>query len=285
MTSYASRRSLSEYVSRKPDLNFPELAEPPIIPQGVTRDAPEDLQRLNEQLRQNAATLQVQNKELDAYAHVVAHDIKDPLAIIVMSSDLINSIPDIPRDELTEYVQEIRSTAYEINRIVDNLLLFAEVREVQAVVGPVRMAPVVEKVRDRLSYMIREQQAHVEIPKAWPDAIGYGPWIEEVWANYIGNALKYAGRPARVELGASSQLDGMVRFWTRDNGPGIPPAARSSLFTAFNQVGQARDLRHGLGLSIVLHIVEKLGGQVGVESELGKGSLFYFTLPAGPYTN
>jgi signal transduction histidine kinase len=72
----------------------------------------------------------------------------------------------------------------------------------------------------------------------------------------------------------------MVRFWTRDNGPGLPLDARALLFRAFNQIGQSRNPEHGLGLSIVLQIVEKLGGQVGVESELGKGSLFFFTLPA-----
>jgi signal transduction histidine kinase len=72
----------------------------------------------------------------------------------------------------------------------------------------------------------------------------------------------------------------MIRFWTRDNGPGLPPQAQVRLFTPFGQVGSVRKLGHGLGLSIVHQIVEKMGGQVGVESELGKGSLFFFTLPA-----
>jgi two-component system, sensor histidine kinase and response regulator len=73
----------------------------------------------------------------------------------------------------------------------------------------------------------------------------------------------------------------MLRFWTRDNGPGIAPEACTRLFTPYNQIGRfSSNSGHGLGLSIVLSIVEKLGGQVGVESELGKGSLFFFTLPA-----
>jgi len=101
-----------------------------------------------------------------------------------------------------------------------------------------------------------------------------------VWANYLSNALKYGGRPPYVELGASIRSEGVVHFWVRDNGSGILPAVRTHLFTAFNQVGHIHHLEHGLGLSIVLQIVEKLGGQVGVESEPGTGSLFYFTLPA-----
>jgi signal transduction histidine kinase len=74
----------------------------------------------------------------------------------------------------------------------------------------------------------------------------------------------------------------MVRFWTRDNGPGVPPKARARLFKPFNRIDHIHNPGHGLGLSIVYQIVDKLGGQVGMESELGQGSLFYFTLPAIP---
>jgi len=71
----------------------------------------------------------------------------------------------------------------------------------------------------------------------------------------------------------------MVRFWVRDNGPGIAPDDQARLFAPFTRLDQARAEGHGLGLSIVRRIVEKLNGQVGLESELGRGSLFFFTLP------
>jgi two-component system sensor histidine kinase/response regulator len=136
------------------------------------------------------------------------------------------------------------------------------------------MAWVVKNVRDRLSHMINEHQARLDLPESWPDAIGYAPWLEEVWANYISNALRYGGQPPRVELGASTQPDGMVRFWTRDNGPGLPPEAHARLFAPLNPINPMNTQGHGLGLSIVLRIVEKLGGQVGLESEAGQGNLF-----------
>jgi signal transduction histidine kinase len=142
------------------------------------------------------------------------------------------------------------------------------------------MAQVVANVQARLSYMIRQQQAQLILPQVWPDAVGYGPWLEEVWANFLSNALKYGGRPPRVELGASGRSDGMLRFWTRDNGPGIPPEARTCLFTRGNPLSRLSHMGDGLGLPIVHTIVEKLGGEVGVESEEGQGSLFFFTLPA-----
>jgi two-component system sensor histidine kinase/response regulator len=111
--------------------------------------------------------------------------------------------------------------------------------------------------------------------------MGYAPWVEEVWVNYISNALKYGGTPSaapRVELGAETQGDGMVRFWVRDHGPGIAPEAQLRLFTPFTRLDHVRAGGHGLGLSIVRRIVEKLGGQVSVASQVGEGSTFSFTL-------
>lgn len=110
-------------------------------------------------------------------------------------------------------------------------------------------------------------------------ALGYTHWVEAVWVNYISNALKYGGSTPIIELGANEQ-NGMVRFWVRDQGPGIAPAEQRRLFVPFTRLRQVKHVEgHGLGLSIVQRIVTKLGGTVGVESAPGKGSLFYFTLP------
>jgi signal transduction histidine kinase len=126
----------------------------------------------------------------------------------------------------------------------------------------------------------------IKLPTYWPTANGYEPWVEEIWANYLTNALKYGGQPPQIELGAEeyhAEKTGakkMVRFWVRDNGPGLTPEEQKQLFTPFTRLHKERAEGHGLGLSIVQQIVEKLGGQAGVKSESGKGSLFYFTLPS-----
>jgi len=119
------------------------------------------------------------------------------------------------------------------------------------------------------------------VPDAWPVAVGYGPWIEEVWANYLSNAIMYGGSSPRIELGADVQADGMVRFWVRDYGPGISADQQQHLFIPFTQLAQSSANGHGLGLSIVRRIMNKLGGEVGVESNgvPGQGSRFFFTLP------
>ncbi len=240
----------------------------------------QELVRAENQLREESAAVIARNEELDAYAHTVAHDLKNPLAVIIAAGDVINEVSTLTPKELRDFTRQIKTTAFEMNGIVDSLLLLAEVRKAEALMKPVDMAPVVQHVRSRLNYLIREYHGRLTCPKTWPTAIGYAPWIEEVWANYISNVLKYAGPSPRVELGATLQPDGTIRFWTRDHGPGISPEVQASLFTPFTQRRKARGGGHGLGLSIVLRIMQKLGGQAGVESVPDGGSLFYFTLPA-----
>ncbi len=237
--------------------------------------------QMEEALRQHAADLEARNKELDAYGHTVAHDLKNPLSLIIGYSDLLEEdCATMPVDELREYLRMIARSGRKMVNIIDTILLLSSLREADAeMITPLDMAHIVAEVRDRLAYMIGEYQAELAIPNSWPVALGYGPWIEEVWANYISNALKYGGSPPRIELGATEQDDNTVRFWVRDHGPGLKPEEQARLFTPFTRLDQAHPKGHGLGLSIVQRIVEKLGGQVGVESEVGQGSVFFFTLP------
>lgn len=231
-------------------------------------------------LLDNAQLLRERNRELKAYAHTIAHDLKDPLSVIIATSDAIFHISDLTDEELRAYLHQIRSTAYKMDDMIDNILLLSEVEEAYVPVGPLDMDVIVSHVETRLEYQIKERHARMRVPKTWPQAIGYAPWIEEVWANLISNALKYGGEPPLVEVGGFPRPDGLVRFWVRDNGMGISPETQASLFRPFTQLGSVRVSGHGLGLSIVRRIVHKLGGQVGVETAPGKGSLFFFTLPA-----
>jgi signal transduction histidine kinase len=129
--------------------------------------------------------------------------------------------------------------------------------------------------------MIAGSGVVIRVPGAWPTALGYRQWVEEVWVNYLSNAIKYGRIPPatpRIELGFDESSDRFIRFWVRDSGPGIPPEEQVDLFKAYGEHSKVRATGHGLGLSIVRMIVEKMGGQVGVESTVGQGSTFYFTL-------
>jgi signal transduction histidine kinase len=243
-----------------------------------------DLIRTEEVLRQTEDALRAQNEELDAYAHTVAHDLKNPLTVVAAAADVLTSVGNLSQEEMHEYLHQIKDTAFEMNSIIDDLLLLAEVRSADVPLAPVDMQEIVRTVKKRLNFLLKKYRARLVLPPAWPMAIGYAPWIQEVWSNYISNALKYGGPAPRIELGANAEPGGMIRFWAQDHGPGVPTEASSTLFLPFSQLRSRRRDGHGLGLSIVLHIVEKLGGHVGVDNVPGKGALFYFMLPAAATT-
>lgn len=239
-----------------------------------------ELKRAESVLLQRTLEMQERIEELDDFAHTVAHDLKNPLTSIVGYAEAVEEHYDLlPAEQVREFMRSIAWSGRKMTSIIQELLLLASVRMAEVQIMPLDMGRVVSQARQRLIYMIEQQHADIVEPDSWPLVQGYPPWIEEVWVNYLSNAIKYGGRPPRVELGATSQGT-LVRFWVRDNGPGIMPEAQSGLFKPFSRMEHLRAEGHGLGLSIVKHIVEKLGGQVGMYSELGVGSTFYFTLPA-----
>ncbi len=241
--------------------------------------------RAERAIRQHAAELKARNEELDAFAHTVAHDLKNPLGALTGIADFLEARQHrFSEEKLRQYLQEIARSGRKATNIVDELLLLASVRKKEVKVRPLDMAHIMAEAQHRLVDMIDEYQAEIIQPEKWPVAWGYGSWVEEVWVNYLSNGIKYGGRPPCLTVGATVQKDGMVRFWIQDNGPGLTAEEQARLFAPFTQLHQVRAQGHGLGLSIVQRIVEKLGGQVGVESEgvPGRGSLFYFTLPAQP---
>ncbi len=239
-----------------------------------------------EALRRYAEELESSNAELDAFAHTVAHDLKNPLSTIYgFSSYLESRTEKLTPEKLNENLEHISQTSLKMTNIIDELLLLARVRRVDAVdVQPLDMARIASEAQKRLRNVIAEHRAEVLVPAKWPSVWGYPPWIEEVWVNYISNACKYGGNPElgiapRIELGFDMDSGPFLRFWTRDNGSGLSDEQRSQLFMPFTRLHQTRAQGHGLGLSIVRRIVEKLGGEVGVDSVVGTGSTFWFTLP------
>jgi signal transduction histidine kinase len=214
----------------------------------------------------------------------VAHDLKNPLSLIIGFADLLQDTHDTLDDEaLAGYARNIARHSRKMDNIISELLLLAAARQADVEMRTLDMSRIVREAQQRLVDMIDKAGAEIVAPTDWPVALGHGPWVEAVWVNYISNALKYGGDPPCVELGAE-ELDSdppMLRFWVRDNGPGLTQAEQERLFAPFTRLAQVRAKGHGLGLSIVRRIVERLGGEVGVESSAvpGEGSVFSFTLP------
>lgn len=244
------------------------------------RDLQKQLQQANHDLAHRVEEVEARNAELDAFAHTVAHDLKNPVGIVLGYAELLQN------DKLTppqlDFARRIVRSAHKLNDIIEGLMVLAGARRKTVEFKPLDMGQIVTEAQQRLLRMIEEYRPEISAPPsaAWPVALGYASWVEEVWANYISNALKYGGQPPHVELGADVTVDGQVRFWVKDDGPGLSPADQARLFTPFTRIHTNRAEGHGLGLSIVQRIVERQGGQAGVESVPGHGSRFYFTLPA-----
>ncbi len=269
------------------------------------KQAEEELRQHREHLEElvvaRTAELQARNAELDAFAHTVAHDLKNPLATLIGFTELLNTQYEPAEPEKRQLiVNAIAQSGRKMINIIDELLLFASVRRAEDVsTAEIFMEQVVKEALQRMTDLVTERQPEIVTPERWPPVWGHAAWIEEVWGNYISNAIKYGGRPAehippRIELGydfldaglpmensKSQTPKSKVRFWVRDNGRGLTQEEQARLFTPLTQ-HQVRAKGYGLGLSIVKRIVEKCGGEVGVESIIGQGSTFYFTLPTAP---
>jgi signal transduction histidine kinase len=289
---------------------------------GVINDITER-KRAEDKLHELNAELQTRNEELDAFAHTVAHDLKSPLGIMANYAELLlDDFGDLPEADVRQSLMAVSRSGRKAGSIIESLLMLASVRKQDVQVAPLDMAHVVDEAVLRLADSIQDSGAELSIPDraGWPVALGYAPWIEEIWVNYLSNAIKYGGPRPHIDLGVAllpplsetgegqgggsipplsagdgqgggsipplsageGQSGGFIRFSVRDYGAGLTPDQQSRLFTPFERLGQARVQGHGLGLSIVRRIAEKLGGHVGVDSQPGRGSTFYFTLPAAP---
>ena len=277
-----------------------------------------ELEETNRQLQDEIHEKEQLIADLNAFSHMVAHDLKNPLTNIAISAGLVKYEFErlaVPADQKgsSENLDRIVWMVSKMNRIINELLVLASVRDEEIYAEPLNMEQIVSDVERRLNYLFQETKASLNKTQSWPAALGHAPWVEEIWANYISNAIQYGGCPPCLEIGAEildSPVDlpvmdedgeepilvptAMVRFWVRDHGDGIPPDQQEFVFSPFGArrlhtaQGDAPTRRssngHGLGLSIVRRIVEKLDGRVGIEStgKPGEGSLFYFTLPAAP---
>jgi PAS domain S-box-containing protein len=230
-------------------------------------------------LEKHNIILSERNQELDTFTHSVAHDLKNPLSLIIGYAELINEEREqLSAEELQQFSESILFNARKMINIINALLLLASVRKEDITPIPVDMHTIVQDALRRLNKIISDRGANITLPDTWPPIKGYAPWIEEVWANYISNAVKYGGDPCFVRIG-SDDLGTSIRYWIHDNGAGIPEERREEVFRPFTRFSELDIEGHGLGLSIVGRIVAKLGGSVDVHMPESGGCVFSFTLP------
>lgn len=239
-----------------------------------------------DKLQQRVQNLQALNEELEAFAHTMAHDLKNSVASMIGTASLVKNYHSrMTVEDLLSNIDEILDEGYHHRSILDSLLrLFGIGKSTDVELTCLNMHEIVERSCTLLSDQIVSCGATINFPDEWPRAIGYAPWVEQVWTNYISNALKYGGQPPIVTLGAEVLGDPddsvqRVRFSVADNGQGLTTEQQNVLFQPLTRFTNLRVIEgHGLGLSIVQRIIDRLGGEVDVVSTPGQGSCFSFTL-------
>lgn len=221
--------------------------------------------------------------DLDSFAHTVAHDLKNSLGSIVASCDVMQEgLKDNETELVTEIAGLIKSSASKTLKITQELLILATVSHQEISKSELNMKEIFREATLQLQELILSKNVKIIEPETWPAAIGYASWVEEIWTNYLSNAIKYGGTPPEIAVGANKLENNRIRFWIKDNGDGIKQEQQPKLFRKYIRLDPKKADGYGLGLSIIKRIAEKLDGTVGVEStgEPGKGSTFYFELPA-----
>jgi len=238
--------------------------------------------RMDNELKLYAAQLERRNRELDTFAHTVANNLSSLASTIIKHADFLRENLRLS-DELWQSADILARSGYKMSQVIDELLLLAKVRQTDVRLKPVHMGRAIAAAQQRLSQLIEEYQAEISLPGDWPEVLGYAPWIEEIWVNFLSNGIIFGGQPPRLQIGATVQPNRQVRFWIRDNGPDFIREDQSDQNASFTQFKDKTSNERTLRLSIAQHIIEKLGGEVSLEIDnegvSDSGSTFSFTLP------
>lgn len=234
----------------------------------------------NRELHLQARDLRRSNEELQQYAYAVSHDLQEPLRAVGIYSELLVSRYARDEDaEVKEFVGYITGGIQRMLSMITDLLQYSRVEKQATAVTLTDCNQVLARVLQDLQLNIEDTGAHIThdpLPTVWAESVR----LTQVFRNLLGNALKFHGtRPPRIHMSAD-QKDGQWHFRVRDNGIGIEPQFAERIFALFQRLHPPQDYPGtGIGLALCKKIVEQHGGRIWVESNLGGGATFFFTLP------
>ena len=254
-----------------------------LIAQGIERRRAEDeITRLNLDLELKLKQLREVNEQMEAFTYTVAHDLRAPLRAMKNIAQIIQEEHAKTFDEAGQhYFSLIVSSANQMDVWIEDLLKYSSVTRAELVLEKVSLAEVMKKVMLLLERDIEEKQAVVTIEDKLPTVVAHSATLEHVLANLISNAVKFVapGIIPRVVI-KSEERGKMSRLWIIDNGIGIPREHVEKVFRIFERLHSTEAYPGtGIGLAIVRKGIERMGGTVGVESEVGQGSRFWIELP------
>jgi len=252
----------------------------PIGFRGIIRDVTER-KEAEEVLRVKTEELARSNRDLEQFAYVASHDLQEPLRMVTSYVQLLarryNGKLDSEADEFINFAMD---GSIRMRKLINDLLTYSRVKTKGKALEPTDCESVLSQSLDNLKVAVEENGAlvtHDSLPTVMAD----NPQLVELFQNLIGNAIKFRGsEPPCIHVSAGRNGKGWV-FSVRDNGIGIASEYSKRIFIIFQRLhSREKYAGTGIGLAICQKIVERHGGRIWVESEVGKGATFYFTLPA-----
>ena len=236
-----------------------------------------EAKRLDALVEQRTATLRETIGELEAFSYSISHDMRAPLrAMQGYSQALLSDYSSSLDAEAKHYLDRIFRASNRLDLLIQDVLAYSRVAK-----GDIDLHPVdLEQLLDDVVATTPEFQGTVELERPLHEVIGHEAYLTQCVTNLLGNAVKFveSGTAPRVRVWAE-RLGGSVRVWFEDNGIGIHPSHHERIFQIFGQVhAQKKYGGTGIGLAIVRKAVQRMNGEVGVESELAKGSRFWLLL-------
>jgi PAS domain S-box-containing protein len=232
-----------------------------------------DLQKTNEQLARS-------NEDLERFAFAASHDLQEPLRMVTTYVQLlVRTLPADMEGEAKMFVRNIVDGSMRMRGLLGDLLAYSEIGgETGEPRQTVNLNAVLESVRQNLNVAVEESGAEVLAPDM-PVVAGHPSHFVQLFQNLIGNAIKYRGdEPPRIEI--SWERDGrQLQFAVSDNGMGIDPQYHGKIFGVFKRLHGKKIPGTGIGLAICQRVVERYHGRIWVESQVGSGATFFFTLP------
>ncbi len=249
------------------------------------KNAEEDIRILNEELEQKVidrtAQLELVNKELGSFSYSVSHDLRSPIrAINGYSKILMEDYADNLDEEGVKILQSVINNSKKMGLLIDDLLAFSKLGRKPVTVAEIDMNALVQLIREEITFDEGDLIPNFII-EVLPAAFGDTSLIKQVWINLISNAIKYSGQKNSIQIEISAyQEDNMIVYSVKDYGAGFDMQYYDKLFGVFQRLHSQEEFEGtGIGLAIVEKIVHRHQGTVWAESELNKGTSFYFSLP------
>ena len=239
------------------------------------------LREAQQQLQQHAARLQEMVAELEQYSYSITHDMRAPLRTMSMFSQLLLADYGPKLDETgRENLQRIHTAARRLDGLIQDVLAYSRLSRSEMTLEPVNLRQLVNEVIQHYPNL-QAAQASFEIQDPLLPVLAHRTALMQCLSNLLGNAVKFVAPEATSHVKISSEpREGQVRVWIADNGIGIEPHFKERIWGIFQRGHTDKAYEGtGIGLSIVKKAIERMGGKVGVETEPGKGSRFWFQLP------